>query len=563
MILKKISKKIKIFFLSIFIISSTLSFVAFTDNDFEITKNLDIYFTLFKEVNIFYVDDIDPAKLIKTSIDAMLKSLDPYTNFIPESQIEDYKFMTTGQYGGIGAMIRKQDDYVVISEPYENFPAQKAGLKAGDILIAVDGDNIKGKTTSQVSDKLKGQPNTELNLEIKRPGLENNINVLVMREEIKLSSVPYSGIVSDSVGYIRLSRFTRSASKDVKEALNTLKNKNVKSIILDLRGNPGGLLIEAVKITNIFIPKGEDVVSTKGKVSQWDKEYKAMFETVDTKTPLVILVNRSSASASEIVSGALQDLDRGVVMGERSFGKGLVQTTRKLSYNAQLKVTTAKYYIPSGRCIQALDYTNRREDGSVGKVPDTLITKYKTKNGRIVYDGGGILPDILKETESYSPIAFNLVIKNLIFDYATQYALMHDSVAPPEKFVFTDNDFNNFVEFLSDKDFDYETNSVKDLEVLLKSVKKEKYYTGNEAIFDSLEVKLAHDKDKDLQNFKSEISELLIEEIMSRYYYQDGRIQSMLLKDPIINDAVELLNDTAKYNSILAGTCKDAEHKLN
>ncbi len=563
MILKKISKKIKIFFLSIFIISSTLSFVAFTDNDFEITKNLDIYFTLFKEVNIFYVDDIDPAKLIKTSIDAMLKSLDPYTNFIPESQIEDYKFMTTGQYGGIGAMIRKQDDYVVISEPYENFPAQKAGLKAGDILIAVDGDNIKGKTTSQVSDKLKGQPNTELNLEIKRPGLENNINVLVMREEIKLSSVPYSGIVSDSVGYIRLSRFTRSAGKDVKEALNTLKNKNVKSIILDLRGNPGGLLIEAVKITNIFIPKGEDVVSTKGKVSQWDKEYKAMFETVDTKTPLVILVNRSSASASEIVSGALQDLDRGVVMGERSFGKGLVQTTRKLSYNAQLKVTTAKYYIPSGRCIQALDYTNRREDGSVGKVPDTLITKYKTKNGRIVYDGGGILPDILKETESYSPIAFNLVIKNLIFDYATQYALMHDSVAPPEKFVFTDNDFNNFVEFLSDKDFDYETNSVKDLEVLLKSVKKEKYYTGNEAIFDSLEVKLAHDKDKDLQNFKSEISELLIEEIMSRYYYQDGRIQSMLLKDPIINDAVELLNDTAKYNSILAGTCKDAEHKLN
>ena len=562
MILKKISKKIKVLFASIFIICSTLSFVAFTDNDFEITKNLDIYYTLFKEVNIFYVDDIDPAKLIKTSIDAMLKSLDPYTNYIPESQIEDYKFMTTGQYGGIGAMIRKQDDYVVISEPYKNFPAQKAGLKAGEIIISVDGDNIKGKTTSQVSDKLKGQPNTKLNLKIKRPGVEKNINVSVMREEIKLSSVPYYGLVSDSVGYIRLSRFTRDAGKDVKHALNSLKNKNIKSVILDLRGNPGGLLIEAVKITNIFIPKGEDVVSTKGKVSQWDKEYKAMFQTVDTKIPLVILVNRSSASASEIVSGALQDLDRGVVIGERSFGKGLVQTTRKLSYNAQLKVTTAKYYIPSGRCIQALDYTNRREDGSVGKIPDSLITKFKTKNGRVVYDGGGILPDIIRKSESYSPIAFSLVVKNLIFDYATKYALKHDSVPTPDKFVFNDNDFKDFIEFLSDKDFDYETNSIKNLEDLIKSVKKEKYYKGNEALFDTLEIKLAHDKNKDLQNFKTEIKELLTEEIMSRYYYQDGRIQSMLLKDPIIDDAVKLLKDTTKYNSILAGTCKDAQHKL-
>ncbi len=562
MIFKNISKKIKILFISIFIISSTISFVAFTDNDFEITKNLDIYFTLFKEVNIFYVDDIDPAKLIKTSIDAMLKSLDPYTNFIPESKIEDYKFMTTGQYGGIGAMIRKQDDYVVISEPYENFPAQKAGLKAGDIIISVDGNNIKGKTTSQVSDKLKGQPNTELKLEIKRPGLDKNINVSVMREEIKLSSVPYYGIVSDSVGYIRLSRFTRDAGKDVKQALNSLKSKNVKSIIFDLRGNPGGLLIEAVKIVNVFVPNGENVVSTKGKVSQWDKEYKAMFQTVDTKIPLVLLVNRSSASASEIVSGALQDLDRGVVMGERSFGKGLVQTTRKLSYNAQLKVTTAKYYIPSGRCIQALDYSNRRKDGSVGKVPDSLITKFKTKNGRVVYDGGGILPDILKESESYSPIAFSLVIKNLIFDYATQYVLKHDSVLPPEKFVFSDKDFNDFTKFLSDKDFDYETNSANELDELIKAAKKDKYYKGNEAVFDSLKVKLAHDKNKDLQNFKDEIKELLTEEIMSRYYYQDGRIQAMLLKDPIIDDAVKLLNDTTKYNAILAGTCKDAEHKL-
>lgn len=558
----RISKKIKVLFISIFIVISTLSFVSFTDNDFEITKNLDIYYTLFKEVNIFYVDGTDPAKLIKTSIDAMLKSLDPYTNYIPESDIEDFKFMTTGQYGGIGAMIRKDKDFVMISEPYENFPAHKAGLKAGDVIISIDGDNIKEKTTSQVSDKLKGQPNTELHLEIQRPGVENTIKVSVMREEIKLSSVPYSGVVKDSVGYIRLSRFTRDAGKDVKAALNSLKKENVKSIILDLRGNPGGLLIESVKITNIFIDKGEMVVFTKGKVSQWDKEYKAMFQTVDTQIPLVVLVNRSSASASEIVSGALQDLDRAVVLGERSFGKGLVQTTRKLSYNAQLKVTTAKYYIPSGRCIQALDYSNRRDDGSVGKVPDTLITKYKTKNGRVVYDGGGVLPDILHESESYSPIAFSLIVKNIIFDYATRYVLEHDSILPPAKFEFTDKDFNNFVTFISDKDFEYETNSSKELEDLIKSAKKEKYYSETKSIFDSLKLKLNHDKDKDLQTFKVEISELLTEEIMSRYYYQNGRIESMLLKDPIIDEAIELLNDTKRYKAILAGTDKEAEHKL-
>jgi len=561
--IKNISRKIKVLIVSVLITFTTLSFVAFTDDGFEITKNLDIYYTLFKEVNIFYVDGVDPAKLIKTSIDAMLASLDPYTNYIPESKIEDYKFMTTGLYGGIGAMIRKNKDYVIITEPYKDYPAYKAGLKAGDIIIAIDGDNIKGKTSSQVSDKLKGQPNTELNLEIERPGTEKHIKIKVLREEIKLSSVPYYGMVSDSVGYIRLSRFTRDASKDVKNALNSLKEKNVRSIIFDLRGNPGGLLIEAVKIVNIFIDKGEPVVSTKGKVSQWDKEYKAMFQTVDTKIPMVILVNRSSASASEIVSGALQDLDRGVVMGERSFGKGLVQTTRKLSYNAQLKVTTAKYYIPSGRCIQALDYTNRREDGSVGKIPDTLISKFKTKNGRIVYDGGGILPDILKESESYSPIAYSLITKSLIFDYATQYTLKHDSVLPPQKFIFTDEDYNDFVKFLSDKDYDYETVSNKELTELIKSAKKEKYYKNSEAIFDTLKVKLAHNKNKDLQTFKNEISELIMEEIMSRYYYQDGRVETMLLKDPIIDDAVELLNNSTKYNAILAGTDKEAEHKLD
>ncbi len=559
---KKISRKIKIFILSISLLISSLSFVAYTNNDFEITKNLDVYFTLFKELNIFYVDEINPSKLIETSINSMLESLDPYTNYIPESQIEDYKFMTTGQYGGIGAMIRKDSNYVVITEPYQNSPAHKAGLKAGDIIISVDGNDIKDKTTSQVSDILKGQPNTEIALEIQRPGNQKNINITVKREEIKLNSVPYSGIVADSVGYIILSRFTQNASDEVSKALKSLKNKNVKSIILDLRGNPGGLLMEAVNISNIFIEKGNLIVSTKGKVSQWDKEYKATNQAIDSEIPLVVLIDRSSASASEIVSGAIQDLDRGVVIGERSFGKGLVQTTRPLSYNAQLKVTTAKYYIPSGRCIQALDYSNRRDDGSVGKIPDSLITKFKTKIGRTVFDGGGVLPDIIRESETFSPISYSLMINNLIFNYATQYTLKHDSILSANKFIFTDNDYNDFIKFISDKKLNYENVSSKTLDELIEAAKKEKYYADSENILNELKEKLKNDKNKDLQTFKTEIKELITEEIVSRYYFQDGRIETMLTNDPIIKKAINILNDKTKYNSILKGTCKEAEHKI-
>lgn len=542
-------KKIKIFIIALATLITSVTLVSFKDNDFEIAKNLDIFYTLFKEVNIFYVDETDPGKLIKTAIDAMLASLDPYTNYIPESKIEDYKFMTTGQYGGIGAMIRKDSVYIVVTDPYEGFPAQKAGLKAGDIITEINGKSTKGKNTKQVSEMLKGQPGTQLHLKIQR--LDTMLNIDITREEIKLNSVPYYAMVSDSVGYIRFTRFTRGGGKEVRKAMEELKNQGAKALILDLRGNPGGLLIEAVNISNLFVDKGDTIVFTKGKVKQWDKVYKAYAPALDKEIPLAVLVDRSSASASEIVSGSLQDLDRAVIIGERSFGKGLVQTTRKLSYNAQLKVTTAKYYIPSGRCIQALDYTHRREDGSVGKIPDSLITEYKTRNGRIVYDGGGILPDVIKEPETLSAIATSLLYKNMIFDYATYYARQHDSIPPVKDFKISDDDFNDFVNFIKGKDFDYETFTDEKFKELENMAKKEKYYEIAKDEFAKLKEKISHDKFKDLQTFKDEIEELLAEEIVSRYYYQKGRIEKMLESDPNIDTALSVLHNPNRYNKIL------------
>ncbi len=549
-------KKIKIFFVVIGIALTTVAFYAFDDDDnFEIAKNLDIFYTLFREVNLFYVDEVDAGDLMKKGIDAMLKSLDPYTNYIPESAIEDYKFMTTGQYGGIGALIRKSGDYIMITEPYEGFPAHLAGLKAGDVITKINDKSTHKKTSKQISDILKGQPDTELEITVTRFGHEQPLVIKLNRKEIKIGSVPYFGMINDEIGYVRLSRFTRGASKDVSDAVKELKSKNnAKSIILDLRGNPGGLLHEAVNISNIFIPKGEEIVSTKGKISQWDKVYTAMHQSVDDTIPVVVLVNRSSASASEIVSGAIQDLDRGIVIGERTFGKGLVQTTRKLSYNAQLKVTTAKYYIPSGRCIQALDYTHRNDDGSVGKVPDSLITKFQTRNGREVFDGGGVLPDIIVKPELMSNIAVSFIRKSTIFNYVTYFANNVDSIDVPEKFVFTDDNFKQFKLYIDTIDIDYVSASRDELDKLIGVCKKEKYYDLVSAEMEQLKTKLERNKEKDLETFKEEITELITEEIASRYYYQKGRLRAMLLSDPIIKEAKEVLSEREKYNAILDGT---------
>lgn len=364
------------------IIFSSITLWSFVDNDFKIAKSLDIYFNLFKELNFYYVDDVDPEKLIKSSINGMLESLDPYTTYIPESDADDFKFQVSGQYGGIGALIRKIGDNVVIAEPYEGFPAAKAGLKAGDIITSIDSKPVNNKNVSDVSEMLKGIPETDVNIEISRPGIEKPLKKKLTRQKITIPNVPYYGIVRDSVGYIRLTNFTPDAGKDVGEALTELKKEHAKAIILDLRNNPGGLLIEAVNVANNFLPKDQLIVFTKGKIKESFKKYLTAAEPIDTVIPLTVLVNRGSASASEIVAGSLQDLDRAVIVGQRTFGKGLVQQTRPLSYNTQLKVTTAKYYIPSGRCIQALDYSHRNEDGSVGYVPDSLIKEYKTKMGR-------------------------------------------------------------------------------------------------------------------------------------------------------------------------------------
>ena len=516
---------------------------------FALDKNLDIYYTLFRELNLFYVDDINPTDLVKTSIDEMLGSLDPYTNYIPESDIEDFKFMTTGEYAGIGALISKHGDEVIIAEPYFGFPAQKAGLKAGDVIKEVSEKETKDMNTEDVSTLLKGPANKIVKIKVQRPGEKKNRNFDIVREKIHINAVPYYGMLDDETGYIRLSNFTAKCSEEVKKAFLELKEqKGAKSLVLDLRSNPGGLLMEAVKITNLFVPKGEDIVSTKGKVKQWDKEYKATEEPIDTLMPMAVLVNRGSASASEIVSGALQDLDRAVIIGTRTFGKGLVQTTRELSYNTQLKITTAKYYIPSGRCIQALDYSNRNDDGSVGTIPDSLITEFNTKKGRKVYDGGGIVPDHKIDLDMMSSLSIHLIRDFMIFDFATQFANNNESIASPEEFKITDEIFAEFKEFVNKNEFSYESATEKKLEELMDIAKKERYYTVAKDQFEDLKLKIGHELDKDLDQFKDDIAEMLTDEIVTRFYYQKGAIRSAIVNDKGILKAKELVKDPKIYS---------------
>ena len=520
------------------------------DNYFEIAKNLDIFTTLYKELNTFYVDETNPGDLMKKGIDEMLKSLDPFTNYIPESEIEDFRFQTTGQYGGIGAMITKIEDYVVISEPYENFPAQKAGLMAGDKILEINGVSAKGKTTEEVSKVLKGQPNTSVTILIERPHVAKPFEVSFDREQVSVASVPYSEYIQEGIAYIRLSSFTKDCANDLKNAILELKKEqDLKGLILDLRSNPGGLLNESVDIVNLFVEKGQEIVSTKGKIKSWDKSYVANNTPLDTKVPLVVLINSSSASASEIVSGSIQDLDRGIVIGQRSYGKGLVQQTRQLSYNSQLKLTVAKYYIPSGRCIQTLDYSHRNEDGSVGKVPDSLMTSFKTKNGREVKDGGGILPDIVTDPGKYGMIIASLLTERLFFDYATDFRFAHDSIS--SNFIFSDADFLNFTTYLTDKKYTYKTETETALEELKKEAEEEEYFSALSKEYDVLVAKMQENKDDDLQKSKDDIKEILTGEIMSRYYYQNGRIKSGLNFDIEVKKAIEILQDKETYARIL------------
>ncbi len=552
-------KKIKITLISVTIAAVSFLSVGFADSYFELSKNLDIFATLYKEVNTYYVDETKPGELMKTGIDAMLKSLDPYTNFIPESQIEDFKFMTTGQYGGIGALIHKEGENVVISEPYEGFPAHEAGLMAGDVLIKVDGKEVKGKSTSDISEALKGQPNTALKVIIERPGTAGTIEKELIRKEIKIDDVPYAGMLTDKIGYIRLTSFTQTAGQQFISALNKLKKEDsAQAIIFDLRGNGGGLLNQSINIVNAFVPKGTMVVQTKGKISEWDATYTTLNNPVDTEIPVVVLVDERSASASEIVSGSLQDLDRAVIIGNRTFGKGLVQQTRRLSYNAQLKVTVAKYYIPSGRCIQKLDYAHRNEDGDATIVADSLIVPFKTLvHNRTVYDGKGIKPDIKIDEREVSNITEVLVKNFHIFDYATNYKLTHPTIASAENFKLSDKEYKEFVEYLSDKDINYETETEKQLKKLKETAIKEKYFKLADDEYKKLEDKLVLDKSSDLMKFQDEIKELLENEIISRYYFQRGRIVSSLSKDPGVEKAINVLENQETYTGILTGKITD------
>jgi len=538
-------------------VAVSLSFAFDKDQkDFEMSKGLDLYYSVLRELNMFYVDTIQPEKLIKASIDAMLEELDPYTTFIPETDMNDFKFSTTGEYGGIGALIAQRDDYVIISDPYEGNPAQLSGLKAGDKLLEANGEDLKGKSVSEVSDILKGTPGTTLKLKVERYGKSKPIEIELQREKIVISPVPVAQMLDDKVGYIRLTSFTDKASKDMLKALLELKAQGAESLILDLRSNPGGILGEANKIVNMFVPKGQTIVYTKGKVSQWDKVYKATQHPVDTVMPLAVLVNSESASAAEIVAGAIQDLDRGVILGRRTFGKGLVQATRGIGYNSQLKLTSAKYYIPSGRCIQALDYTHRNEDGSVGKIPDSLISEFKTKNGRIVKDGGGIMPDVTYDYSKPGNITYALIRDYIVFDYATKYYTEHPEISSIEAFNFSDQDYEDFKAYVANKEFNYETNSEDALKELRKMAQLESY---DELIADelaSLEEKLKHDVSKDLDVFKKEISELLRMEIAKRYFYQNGSYLEALKEDDWVNQAQNLLQNREEYQAILSASAE-------
>ncbi len=536
-----------VFFLSV-------GFSTLKNKDLELVKNLDIYYTLFRELNMFYVDETDPEKLVTTSIEAMLSSLDPYTDYIPESDMDDFQFQTTGEYGGIGSLIRRSNEQVMIAEPYEGFPAAKAGIRAGDLILEVDGVDTRNLAIESVSERLKGKPGTELSLTIERYGEEKPLKFKLSREKISILNVPYYGMIDPGTGYIRISNFTSGAGKEVENALNELKKENqLNSLVLDLRSNPGGLLIEAVRICNLFVDKGEMIVSTRGKMKQWDSEYSTTREPVDREIPLVVLVNRGSASASEIVAGALQDLDRAVIVGQRTFGKGLVQTSRPLKYNAQLKVTTAKYYIPSGRCIQALDYTHRNEDGSVGVIPDSLISEYQTQNGRLVYDGGGVQPDFEVIPEMLSEIAIQLYTQGIFFDFATRYRNTIEEINNPESYSLSDDDYALFKAFIEEKDFEFQTASEKTFATLVKNAQREKYYELASEEFSSLEEKLAHNNLKDLETFEKEIKQILSEEIVNRYYYQAGRILKQIQEDSQLDKAREILNEPGMLKEVLSG----------
>lgn len=554
-----------------FIVMLGMGMTSFKEDDrnFQISKNLDIFNSIFKELDMFYVDTVNAEKMIQTGVEGMLSLTDPYTEYYPEEEVSSLKEMTTGKYGGIGAAIRYYEakDRIAVVEPTEGMPAAEAGVKAGDIILSVGGkDMVRGdmkpqEFSSKVSEALRGEPGTSFVLKVLRP-LKNDSTVMefkITRKNIRTNPVPYYGMVKDSIGYLALSSFTENSAKDFKKAFIELKQKGAKSLIIDLRDNGGGSLSEAVDIVNLYVPKGQEIVVTKGKVRQAQGSYKTQNEPVDTQIPLAVLVNGATASASEIVSGSLQDLDRAVVIGSRTFGKGLVQTIRPLPYNGTLKVTTSKYYIPSGRCIQAIDYAKKNADGSVARTPDSLTTVFHTAAGREVRDGGGIRPDIEVKGDKIPNIVFYLMNDDLIFDYATQYCWDHPTLASVDDFKLTDADYEAFKKLVKSRNFTYDRQSEKMLKSLKEIAEFEGYMTEAAEEFKALEKKLNHNLDRDLDYFAKPIKEYISQEIVTRYFYQRGAAMERLKDDTDLEEAIKVLQNPVRYREILSAPVKKDE----
>jgi carboxyl-terminal processing protease len=546
------TKKLKLLGIALIVLSALWAFRTTGEKYFEIAKSLDIFATLFKEVNAYYVDDVNPKKLVETGIDGMLDQLDPYTDYIPEEDLEAFSILTTGQYAGVGALIGVIGKKTVITNPYVGFPAERGGLRVGDEIISVDGKNVQGKPTSEVSALLKGKPQTEVEVEVKRWGQKGNMKFKLIREKIKITNITYQGMIDGETAYIKLDEFTPGAGKEVEEALVNMKKQGAKKLIIDLRDNPGGSLYEAVNIVNLFIPKGKEVVATRGKVPDWNKSYTTLNNPVDTEIPLAILTSGGSASASEIVAGSLQDYDRAILVGQKTFGKGLVQTTRQLTYNAQLKITTAKYYIPSGRCIQALDYEHRKTDGSVEKFADSLKREFTTANGRKVFDGAGLDPDVFIKSDPYSVALVELAGSGLIFEYASKFCAENNAPQDLRKFRLSDGEYQNFLGWIKEQKFSYESETDKKADDLIASAKKERYYDELQSPLKELKAKMDQSKSAAFLKFKPELSLILEEEIAFHYRLAKGQAEVSIDRDTEILEAKKILSNAPEVKKLLS-----------
>ena len=550
---KKYSPFYLLAFFPFFLFTFSFSLPCSAQNDFEIAKNVDIFVSILKELNAKYADEINPTDLVTKAIHGMLGTLDPYSVYYPESQIEDVKLMSTGQYGGIGAVIQQYGKNAVIAELFENAPAQKAGLRAGDIILKINNQNVQNKTSSDVSTILKGQPGTKLNIEIERPTDGKKHTFDVAREDIKFPPVPFSGMLKNQIGYINLNQFTDKASAEVKDAFMKLKDQGMKYLILDLRYNGGGLLTEAVNIMNIFVDQNVKIAETKGKIKEQNNIFRTKNSVIDKEIPVAVLVNGASASASEIVAGAFQDLDRGVIIGKKTFGKGLVQNIVPLSYNTSFKITVSKYYIPSGRCVQSIEYFDRDTLSAAPHIPDSLATPYKTKNGRMVYDKGGIEPDIITPDSIPSNLLVALMLNNIIFDFCNEYAAKHETILPANQFKLSDTEYKQFADYVNTKNFEYKTETEEVLDELKEIAQSEKYFAAIESTYNDIIKKINNEKSSEIYKFKEELSEYIANEIVARYYFQKGRVEHQLTTDPDVKTAMEILLDSNRYKAILSG----------